>query len=147
MIRESLKELYTRDLEKVEKEINAFENESELWDLSGNITNTPGNLVMHIAGNLLHFFGAVLGQTGYVREREIEFNGRLRKDELLAEIARTKKDVLDTLDRLSDEDLQADYPLEVFGKKMKTGFFLINLHGHLNYHLGQINYCRRILSA
>ena len=146
-MQKELLSLFERDLDRLAKEIKAFKNEDYLWKISGEISNTPGNLAMHIAGNLQHFFGAVLGNNGYVRERENELNGKMSREEILAEIQKGREAVQNVLSTITNEALKKNYPLDVFGKKMSTTYFLIHLQGHLNYHLGQINYCRRILSA
>jgi uncharacterized damage-inducible protein DinB len=49
------------------------------------------------------------------------------------------------LPQLSEEDLKKEYPLVVFERAMTTDYFLIHLVAHLDYHLGQINYHRRLL--
>jgi len=139
-------QLFDRDLDRLIEEINNYDHEEDLWRRSGNISNTAGNLCLHIIGNLNHFIGAVLGNTGYVRDREAEFNsGRVLMADLIEQARSTKNVVVMVLRNLKEEDLQGIYPEDVFGYKMSTGYFLVHLLGHLNYHLGQINYHRRIL--
>ena len=147
MLSRILTELYERDLKKLRDEINSFPNEADLWKTSGAVTNSAGNLCQHLTGNLQHFFGAVLGESGYVRDRDAEFasTGITRAD-LLAGIDAAASSVKDTLSRLSDEDLAKNYPVEVLDRPMTTGHFLTHLVAHFNYHLGQINYLRRLLS-
>lgn len=136
-----------RDLNNLEQEIGSYPKDQSIWVLSGEIKNTGGNLCLHLCGNLQHFIGAVLGKTGYKRNRESEFS---RKDvptpELLAEIRRTRSAVEETLSRLDDSILGQRYPEDVFGEPMTTQYFLMHLAGHLTYHLGQINYHRRLLA-
>ncbi|WBX99567.1 DinB family protein [Chryseobacterium gambrini] len=143
---ESLKSLFLRDLNKLKQEIESYKNETNLWKTEANISNSAGNLTLHIVGNLSHFVGAVLGNSGYVRNRELEFSLKdIPRMELVQQIEKTIETVTITLDRLSDEDLQKQYPLEPLGYRMTTKYFLIHLFGHLSYHLGQINYHRRLL--
>jgi len=133
-------------LKQLNQEISAYRNEANLWLLQGDISNTPGNLCLHLCGNLQHFIGAVLGNTGYVRNRDDEFNLKnVPRSKLLSEIDQTATTVEQTLTRLSSQILSATYPIEVFGKPMTTGYFLVHLATHLGYHLGQINYHRRLL--
>ena len=147
MLKEILIELYERDLNKLKTEIEQFEKEADLWKTSGAVTNSAGNLCQHLTGNLQHFFGAVLGDTGYVRDRDAEFadQGTTRAD-LLADIDAALASVKGTLAKLTDEDFAKTFPVEVFGKPMTTGSFLTHLTTHFNYHLGQINYHRRLLT-
>ena len=145
---DSIKSILIRDLTNLETEIRSYQNEFDLWKLDGDIKNTAGNLTLHICGNLQHFIGAVIGQDGYVREREQEFGKKdVSSTDLLAEIEQTKNAITSALDLLSDKDLEASYPIEVFGKPMTFSYFLIHLTGHLMYHLGQINYHRRLLAS
>jgi len=146
MVISSLLELFKRDLNILNVEINSYSDESNLWITNSDIKNSPGNLCLHICGNLQHFIGAVLGNTGYVRNRDEEFSKKnIPKDELLNSIDNTKEVILNVLESVSDEQLANDYPIDVFKKKMTTTYFLIHLLSHLNYHLGQINYHRRLL--
>ena len=148
MLQEILIELYERDLNKLKTEIEQFGDEADLWKTSGAITNSAGNLCQHLVGNLQHFIGAILGDSGYVRDRDSEFAGRnSSKEELLKEIDTTLAVVTQTLSRLGDEDFAKTYPIEVFGEPITTGFFLTHLTTHFNYHLGQINYHRRLLAS
>lgn len=143
---ESLHALYERDLNKLLAEVKAYNKEENLWKVEGEITNPGGNLALHLCGNLRHFIAAMLGGSGYIRQRDDEFNTKdLKKSELIDEIKTTKKVVLETIKGLTNEQLEENYPVNVFGKEMTTIFFLNHLYGHLNYHLGQLNYHRRLL--
>lgn len=146
MLQDILTSLYERDLNKLKDEISAYTDESDLWKKPGNTPNSAGNLCLHLNGNLQHFFGAVLGRTDYVRDRDAEFSKTgVSREVMLADIDTTLEVVKDTLAKLSDADLAANFPIEVFGHPMTTGWFLTHLCTHLTWHLGQINYHRRVL--
>ena len=146
MVTTALVELFKRDLDVLNKEISLYSDESKLWLISRDIKNSAGNLCLHICGNLQHFIGAVLGNSGYVRDRGAEFGKKnVSRDELLDSIVTTNDVIARVLESLSEDQLARDYPIDLFKKKMTTSFFLIHLHSHLNYHLGQINYHRRLL--
>ncbi|MCS3530159.1 DinB family protein [Chryseobacterium sp. JUb7] len=148
MITESLKLLFTRDLNKLKLEIESYQNEENLWKIDKNILNSAGNLALHLVGNISHFVGAILGNSGYVRNRELEFSLKnIPRTELIQQIEVTLESVILTFDKLSAEDMEKEYPLEPLGYTMTTEYFLIHLIGHLNYHLGQINYHRRLLDV
>ena len=143
---ESVKSLFTRDLNQLKKEIESYQNEEAIWKIDKDILNSAGNLSLHLVGNINHFIGAILGNSGYVRNRELEFSLKnIPKTELILQIEKTIKIVHSSLDQLSEEDLKKEYPIEALGYPMTTEYFLIHLFGHLNYHLGQINYHRRLL--
>lgn len=148
MVVEALHYLFARDLALLKKEIEQYPDTESIWQVEGNITNSAANLCLHLCGNLQHFIGAVLGNTDYIRNREQEFlpNQGISQTALIAEIEKTKDVVLTTLLNLDVTTLEDDYPQQVLNRTFKTGGFLMHLAGHLNYHLGQINYHRRILT-
>lgn len=146
MITESLRSLYNRDLNKLKTEIEAYQKEENLWKTDKNISNSAGNLCLHLIGNLNHFIGAQLGNTSYIRHRELEFSLKdIPQAELIEKVEATIAMIDSVLPQLSEEDLKKEYPLVVFESKMTTDYFLIHLVAHLDYHLGQINYHRRLL--
>ncbi|WP_365992421.1 DinB family protein [uncultured Chryseobacterium sp.] len=110
------------------------------------MANSAGNLALHLVGNLSHFVGAILGNSGYIRNRELEFSLKdVPRAELIQQIEKVTETVTLTLENISAEELEKDFPGEPLGYKMTTAYFLIHLFGHLSYHLGQINYHRRML--
>jgi len=148
MLRKVLIELYERDLAKLKSEIEQYDAEADLWKTTAGISNSAGNLCLHLTGNLNHFFGAVLGESGYLRDREAEFADRnVSREKMLADIDETLDVVRSTLAGLTENDLDKPYPIEVFGHPLTTGFFLVHLTTHLNYHLGHINYHRRLVAG
>lgn len=141
-----LKTILLRDLEKLRKEIEAYQHEEKIWHVQNGIANSAGNLCLHLVGNLNTYIGAELGKTGYVRQRALEFSLKdIPKKELLEKIDTTISVVDATLNTLSDTQLHEEYPLLVYTDKTSTGFLLVSLIAHLGYHLGQINYHRRLL--
>jgi uncharacterized damage-inducible protein DinB len=145
---EILSQLYLRDLEKLKTEVSSFKDEKNVWKISGEIKNSSGNLCLHLCGNLQHFIGAVLGNSGYIRNRDAEFSKKnVPIRELVAEIELTTKVVEKTLLELKEDDLQKIYPINVFGYEMTTEYLLTHMAVHLNYHLGQVNYHRRLLDS
>jgi hypothetical protein len=148
MLTETLIQIFERDLGKLKEEISAYPDESKLWKVQQGISNSAGNLCLHLVGNLNHFIGATLGGTGYVRNRDSEFAVKdVPRNELLSEIDKTKEVVISTLKKLSDEELNKPFPFKVQDAVKTTGFFLTNLAAHLDYHLGQINYHRRLIGS
>jgi uncharacterized damage-inducible protein DinB len=119
---------------------------SRLWHTEAGIANSAGNLCLHLVGNLNHFIGATLGGTGYVRNREQEFSLKnIPCSHLAVKIDETIVVVSSTLDKLTADTLESEYPLLLADQKFITKYFLLHLTGHLSYHLGQINYHRRLL--
>ena len=144
-VNKDLQKLYERDLDRLLNELNSYHEAEMLWEKRGEISNSAGNLIMHLCCNLQHFVGAVLCQNGYERDRENEFSGRMDKSELEEEIKKTKETLFNYFESATEEDLSYPYPQQPFGYPMSKFQFLLHLYGHLNYHLGQVNYHRRLV--
>ena len=148
MLIETLKTIFDRDLNRLSNEIYLYNNEKNLWKVDKNITNSAGNLCLHLIGNLNTYIGAEIAKTNYVRNRELEFSLKDNpKTELIDQIEKTIITTTTALSRLNDEVLENEYPILVFEQKTSIGYLLIHLTTHLTYHLGQINYHRRFLDV
>ena len=146
MLNNTLANFYERDIHKLIEEINLFREEENLWRVEGSVKNPVGNLVLHIIGGLNHFIGATLAQTGYIRNREQEFSRKkVSGKELIAELEALLPLVSQTLNSLTTEQMDAAYPLFFDKPNASTSYVLLQLSLHLNYHLGQVNYLRRVL--
>ena len=146
MLTQTLKTLFRRDLEKLRQEILLYRDETVIWQIDKGIANSAGNLCLHLIGNLNTYIGGELGKTGYVRHRELEFSLKdVPKAELIEKIEQTISVVDRALDTVTDEQFDEEYPLLVFAEKTTTGYMLVHLATHLGYHLGQVNYHRRLL--
>jgi len=137
---------FERDLDKLKEEINLFKNEDDIWKIKQGITNPAGNLVTHLLGNLNHFIGKTLGHTDYVRKRDEEFSEKnIPREKLISDINSLKETIKNTLSHLSEEDLKKEFPVKIQEQTFTTQNMLIYLLAHFNYHLGQVNYLRRML--
>lgn len=146
MLKETLKSLFTRDLNKLKLEIESYSSDAIIWHTEKSISNSAGNLTLHLIGNLNTYIGAEIGKSGYIRNRDLEFSLKnVPRTELINKIEATLSIVEKALDTLTDEQMLSEYPLLVFKEKTSTEFFLVHLATHLAYHLGQINYHRRLL--
>ncbi|WP_293879283.1 MULTISPECIES: DUF1572 family protein [unclassified Sphingobacterium] len=146
MLTETLKSLFHRDLNRLRNEISLYKNERNIWVIESDISNSAGNLCLHLIGNLQTYIGAELGKTGYIRDRSAEFSLKdIPRTVLIDQIDDTIDVVTRSLDLLSEENLQEVYPILVFEEKTTTQYLLVHLTTHLTYHLGQINYHRRLL--
>lgn len=146
MITDSLKTLYTRDLAKLKLEITLYSSEENIWRIDQNILNSAGNLCLHLVGNLNTYIGAELGNTGYIRNRPDEFSLKnVPRQELINKIDRTIEMLEIVIGSLTEDQLKSEFPRAVSDDKVSTEYFLIHLAMHLSYHLGQVNYHRRLL--
>jgi uncharacterized damage-inducible protein DinB len=148
MLSMHLTTILTRELKALARELDAYPNEAAVWRTYPGIANSAGTLVLHLAGNIQHYVGAVLGHTAYRRDRQAEFARRdVPRSELRAEIDGAIEAVQHTLPRLADERLNADYPEKIAGRAVRTDEFLLHLASHLGWHLGQLDYHRRMATG
>lgn len=142
-----LASLFRRDLAKLNKQIEAFPKNDALWQTVPGVLNAAGNLALHIEGNLREFVGRQLGKLPYRRNRELEFRAKgLSKDELSVRLAELRESIPTVIAELSEQQMEKEYPEAVLEAHMTTREFLIHLYGHLNWHLGQVDYLRRMLN-
>ena len=148
MFAEWLLEGFVSDLNKLKTEINSYADEKDLWIVKGEIANSAGNLCLHLLGNLNHFIGGILGENGYQRNRELEFSDKnVSRAVLNNQIDATIGVIQKSLPSLKDEMLNKTFPDKIGGKIREYGFALIHISNHFNYHLGQINYHRRLIAG
>lgn len=137
-------EIYLRDIQKLRDEIQLYATDELMWQVQPGISNSGGNLCLHLVGNLQHFIGATLSHNGYVRHRETEFSTKgLTKHELVVLLHETEAMLQSALPKLTNADLEKEYPFDFMGKRT-TAWYLNQFLLHFQYHLGQINYHRRL---
>lgn len=143
---ESIIHIFQRDLAKLKTELQSYADEKSIWLTAPGITNTAGNLCLHIIGNLTTYIGNGLGNRGYVRNRELEFSQKnVPVVQLIRMIDETAVLISTVLQNTDASQPDADFPMVIWEKPMPFNYTLIQLAIHLNYHLGQINYHRRLL--
>ena len=147
-MKETLLQLFTRDLNQLKENLAAYQNEQNLWKVEESINNSAGNLALHLVGNINHFIGTILGKTDYVRNREIEFSAKdIPVDQVQEDISKTISMLEEVIPKLDERTFQNIYPINIFGKEDTIEYVLIHLATHLTYHLGQVNYHRRLLDT
>jgi hypothetical protein len=140
--------LYRRDLTRLIQELDAFPDDVALWKTLPGVSNSAGNLTLHLEGNLREFIGRQLGDVAFTRRRDAEFSGRdFPQADLIHCIEEVRELVSDIVATLSEASLRATYPQQVHGAAISTQQLIFSLYGHLSYHLGQIDYLRRICTG
>ena len=148
MIAEELTNLFRRDLTRLKTEIELYKNDSKIWHTERSIANSAGNLCLHLIGNLKTYVGAGIGNINYIRERDLEFSAKdIPAAVLLKEIDDTIVIVDTALRTLQESDMEKEFPVLIWDQPTTIGFTLLHLLSHLNYHLGQVNYHRRLLDS
>ncbi|HYF40661.1 MAG TPA: DinB family protein [Gemmatimonadales bacterium] len=148
IIKDAVGSILDRDLRALGREVEAYQDEADLWRAVPGISNSAGTLALHLAGNLQHFIGACLGGSGYVRDRAAEFSRRnVDRAELLREVEAARAAVKAALSKLAPSQLLADFPEPIAETRIRTGDYLIHLATHFAYHLGQVDYHRRVVTG
>ncbi len=143
---DELTTFFERDLNKLITEIELYKKEENIWRVEKNISNSAGNLTLHLIGNLHTFIGKEIGKTNYFRNRELEFTqNNVPRKELIDSINDTIEMVKKSLAFLTNQELKKEYPILKFTKVETNEYLLVHLISHLTYHLGQINYHRRLI--
>jgi len=144
---ESMINFFHRDIDKLITELNTYPQETDIWKVQGDIKNSAGRLAFHLLGNLNHFIGQGIGKTGYQRNRTLEFSiNFVDRSELVSQLEQAKAMIESALTQLDEADLQLPKPLHFTVTPVNTIMdFIIHLHAHLNWHLGQVNYHRRMI--
>ncbi len=138
--------LFERDLKRLIFEIELYQKEENIWRIEKKISNSAGNLTLHLIGNLNNYIGKEIGKISYIRNRELEFSQKnIPTQELIEKLNDTLEVIKKSLATLTEVELENEYPILVFKEKMTTEYFLVHLTTHLTYHLGQINYHRRLI--
>lgn len=148
MLTAHLTTILTRELRALAREIRAYPDDASVWKTTPGAQNPGGTLALHLAGNIQHYIGAVLGGSAYKRDRPAEFSRRgLSRDELVAEVEQAIAAVERTLPAVQQQTLAADFPEAVGGKIIRTDEFLLHIATHLGWHLGQLDYHRRMVTG
>jgi uncharacterized damage-inducible protein DinB len=148
MLTATLKKLFLRDLANLKSEIESYKAENNIWRTDKEILNSGGNLCLHLVGNLKAYIGVGLAKTSYVRQRDLEFSLKnIPKAELIRQIEETIQVVEAGLSSLTEDQMHEDFPIVIWDKPTEMGYSLVHLLTHLNYHLGQVNYHRRLLDV
>ena len=118
--------------------------DAQLWSKPVDPGNSIGHLLLHLTGNLNHFFGGQLGKTGYMRNREREFtlDRPPARSQLFADYDGAVATFRRVVEGLDEAQLLAPHPEARFGSVYKT---LVHLVSHFALHRGQISYLVRLV--
>ena len=145
---EDFKVLYLRDIATLERELDLYPDDASVWIERPGLPNPAGSLVLHLAGSLQHFFGATFGKTGYQRDREAEFTQRhVSRSDLKHELSRARQAVIAAFENLTEDRLTQVFPVQFADAPFSIRLTLLQFLGHLAYHLGQMDYHRRVVTG
>jgi hypothetical protein len=145
---ENLEMLYLREVATLGRELDLYSDDRSVWRELPGLPNPAGTLFLHLSGSLQYFFGAVLGKSGYVRDRAAEFSKRdVPRSEIKRELARARQGVKAGFANLTEEHLGQVFPVQYADAEVSTQLTLLQFLSHLTYHLGQIDYHRRVATG
>jgi hypothetical protein len=148
MLATELAELYARDLTRLIQELRAFPDTATVWKTVPGVTNAAGTLALHLEGGLRHFIGWRIGKIAYQRDRPLEFSARgVDRDEIIARLEAVRSSIPTVIAALTPEQLDTIDPANGTDKPLTTRQWLIHLYAHLSYHLGQVDYIRRVATG
>ena len=141
----SLAALLRRDLTRLVQQIHSFPDDAALWQTLPGVSNCAGNLILHLEGNLREYVGRRLGGISYERNRPAEFTQTGLSRAELARRIESLHAIPEAVERITEEQWFSDCGDMLPGGR-SMGQALLSLYGHFHYHLGQIDYLRRILT-
>jgi len=145
MLSTEIAALYSRDIQRLIQELRAFPDTASLWQTAPGVANAAGTLALHLEGNLREFIGRQMGKIAFTRDRPLEFSARgVEQAELIARLEAVHASIPAVIATLSDADLAGTHAEPYMDKSVTRHWFLVHLLGHLNYHLGQVDYLRRV---
>jgi hypothetical protein len=148
MLLDELRTFLLRDIAGIERELELYPDDKSVWVNVTGLPNSAGNLILHVSGSLQHFFGATLGNTGYLRNREAEFAKRdVPRTELRKELAGARHGVLSAFENLTEIRLEQPFPARITDTELSTRLTILQLITHVSYHLGQLDYHRRMVTG
>jgi hypothetical protein len=137
---------YSRRASELHKWVDPL-TEEQFWHNPFTYGNSVGHLVLHLTGNLSYYIGARVAETGYQRNRDLEFTETRRpsKSEGLLRFDDTIAMVVATIEQQSEADWIKPYTAEREPEaKDRFGIFL-RCAVHFYHHVGQIIYlCREL---
>jgi uncharacterized damage-inducible protein DinB len=143
---EYIRRTYDRELATLADQLEAYPDQTAIWNTPDGITNSAGTLALHMCGNLRHFLGMAVGGTDYIRDRPFEFSGTpVDREQLLKIVQETRDEVSEALRQPLSAKFDESFPIPLGGSDLTVGQAIIHLLSHLAYHLGQVDYHRRLI--
>lgn len=146
-IANDLAEYYLMVQKEAHQWVDALSTE-QIWKRPYPYGNSIGHLLLHLTGNLNYYIGARVAETGYVRDRDREFNETQHKakEQLLEKFDRTIAMVVETIRKQSPEDWLKAYSAEREPESKERFAVFLRCAGHAYHHVGQIIYLSRELT-
>ncbi len=124
----------TKRIEKCFQEVD----DAEIWLSPNENSNSIGNLVLHLCGNIRQYIISALGKNEDVRERDREFSAKkgYTKTELLNKLSVTINEAIEIIKKCREKDLAKIYSVQGFS--LSGVGIIIHVTEHYSYHTGQM---------
>lgn len=119
--------------------------EAQIWQRPNDNSNSVGNLVMHLCGNVRQYIISNFGTQPDTRTRDVEFAMRdgYDRQQLIVKITDTIAESVKLIGGLSEADLMQVRSVQGFEQ---TGInSIIHVVEHFSYHTGQIAFWTKFL--
>lgn len=145
LIAEFRRRLFDEGVIRIKKSLRLM-REEQIWHRPNDNSNSAGNLVLHLCGNVRQWIVSGLGKADDVRTRQAEFDerGPVPTEKMLADLDAVMADVEKVLDDLRPEDLVADHWVQGYTESGLS--ILVHVVEHFSYHVGQITYIVKALN-
>ena len=119
--------------------------EEQVWQRPNESSNSVGNQVLHLCGNIRQWILTGLGGQPDVRQRNDEFaaSGGIRKAELLAQITEVVNSSIVVINEQTEAEIGMERNVQAY--KHDGVFILMHVVEHLSYHTGQIIFWTKAL--
>ena len=113
-------------------------DETEIWKFPNDNSNSPGNLILHLCGNIRQYIVSALGGANDTRERDKEFSTKsgYSKSALLHELTDTVFEATAIIKNVDEHGLLKTYSVQGFN--LSGIGIIIHVTEHYSYHTGQI---------
>ena len=121
--------------------------EQDLWWRPNEQSNSVGNLILHLCGNMSQWILNSMGGRRFDRDRDAEFaeRGKVPKAEIISRIESTVNEVAEVLERLPETGLLERFPVQVYSTSRLQAIY--HVVEHFSYHLGQILYIYKLRTS
>ena len=139
LVAETKRRLFTEGIPRIEQCLAEL-SDTDIWYRPNENSNSVGNLVLHLCGNVRQWIVAGLGEAVDTRTRDVEFaeKGPISTEVLFKMLEELENDAEAVLNNLTEEDLIKKHKVQVY---QETGVsVLVHVVEHFSYHVGQITY-------
>jgi uncharacterized damage-inducible protein DinB len=119
--------------------------ETEIWQRPNENSNSLGNIILHLCGNIRQYIISSLNETEDIRVRDKEFSIKegFRKKELIAKLKNIVDEAINIIEKADDKSLIKIYSVQGFN--LSGIGIIVHVTEHYSYHTGQIAFWVKLL--